>query len=112
MRLEVLFAFARDDDPLADEGSAPAEREVAFVEALLEEHGFEPDRSKIDDQLLQSHTVPDGDAVEHVRAGIADRYGAEHVRRTVYSGGEFGVSPDTSVISIAIEALPDGLGTD
>lgn len=106
MRLEVLFAFARGDDALAD-GDEPAEREVAFVESLLEEHGFEPDRSKLDDQLLQSHTVPSGDAVEQVRAGVADRYGEEHVRRTIYSGGEFGVSPNVSVASIAIEALPE-----
>jgi len=111
MRLEVLFAFARDDDPLAD-GETPSEREVAFVEELLAEHGFEPDRSKLDDQLLQSHTVPSGEAVEEVRAGVVDRYGEEHVRHSVYSGGEFGVSPDVSVASIAIETLPDELRPD
>lgn len=111
MRLEVLFAFARDDDdPLAESEETPlTDADVRFVEGLLEDHGFAPDGSKLDDQILQSSHVPDGEAVDAVYEAIVERYGEANVDRTVYSGGEFGVAPDVAVNGIVIEALPEDL---
>ncbi len=111
MRLEVMFAFARDDDnPLAESEETPLrEADVRFVDELLEEHGFAPDDSKLDDQIIQCKHIPDAEAVDAVVDGITERYGESNVERTVYSGGEFGVSPDVAVTGIAIESLPETL---
>lgn len=121
MKIEVLFAYARDEEkPWKVQASQRPDEEIEIVKDAMEQYGMVPEMSRSDELIigteLFSASQENMKLIDDFENELTRRYGKTNVSRGSYDPdtanmGLEGSSKGVTVTSFSIEDLPTELNS-